>query len=280
MTCAGLFFGIRLLAVSLPFASASGATIVADAFDYPTGIVAGRNGGTGFSTAYSGSGQVNAGSLQYVDPAGLLLGTTGNRVSTTTSGGGMFRTISTANRPPGLIDGSGMFGANGTTVYLGFLVRLDSGNVTAFGDYGGISLFAGSSEQIFFGDPGFEGTRRFWGVDAQEGSLAVQESTVPVDGTVRLLIGRIDFGPGAETVRFYVDPPLSGEPAIPTLGPFAIHDMRFNRIRIQAGGAGRYSFDEVVVATTYTEVVPEPSAALLALTGALALAAGRRRAGS
>jgi hypothetical protein len=246
-------------------------SIASDPFDYPVGSINGRNGGSGFSQPYSGNGQVNAGSLLYTD-----LPTTGNHVSTTTNGNGMFRLFSTVGRPIGMLDGSGKFGADGSSVYISFLERLDSGVVTAFGDYGGISFFNGATENLFFGDLGFDGFHKFWGVDPQEGSAAVKESGVLVDSTIRLLIGRIDFASGSETIRFYVDPPLGAEPSTPAIGPFLMHDFRFDRIRIQSGGNGLYSFDEVSIGTTYANVVPEPTAyGLLGVSSLLCFATWR-----
>src|SRR4030095_4082659 len=251
------------------------ATIVSDQFVYPAGPISGQNGGHGWGSAYTGNGQINAGSLPYLDPVGELYSTAGNRVSTITDGNGMFRIIALANQPPNLLDPTGRLGADGTRVYIGFLVRLDSGIVTAFGDYGGISLFDATSEQLFFGVLGFQGTHIFWGVDPQEGSAAVRDSSTQVSAVIRLLVGRIDFNLGSETVRFYVDPPLHEEPATPTVGPFTMHDFRFTRIRIQSGGNGRYSFDELKVATTYSEAVPEPCTATL-VSGAFLLLSLKR----
>jgi hypothetical protein len=136
------------------------ATIVSDQFVYPVGAISGQNGGYGWGTAYGGNGLVNAGSLPYLDPLGGLYVTAGNRVSTNTNGSGMFRSIDLANQPPNLLDPTGRLGADGSSVYIGFLVRLDSGTVTAFGDYRGISFFNGASEQLFFGDLGFQGSSR------------------------------------------------------------------------------------------------------------------------
>jgi hypothetical protein len=243
--------------------------IVSDSFDYPLGPILGRNGGTGFASGYSGNGQILAPSLNYTDSGGRVFAASGNHVATNTNGTGMFRTISTAGRPPGMLDGSGKFGADGSRVYIGFLERLDSGIVTSYGDYGGVSFFNGATEHLFFGDLGWFGTHTFWGVDPQEGASAVRESNVSVSSTVRLLIGRIDFAPGAETVRFYLDPPLDAEPATPTIGPFTMHDFRFDSIRIQSGGNGLYSFDELRVGTAYAEVAPEPSIAALAAVSSL-----------
>ena len=256
----------------------SGAVMIAsDGFDYPLGAIAGRNGGSGFSAPYTGNGQINDDSLHYTDSGGRPLPEVGRHVSTNTNGNGMFRTLSTVGRPAGMLDGTGKFGADGSTVYVGFLERLDSGVVNNFGDYCGLSFFNGVTEELFFGDLGWAGTHTFWGVDPQRGEGAVRESTVPVNSTVRLLIGRIDFALGLETVRFYVDPPLNAEPATATLGPFTMHDFRFDQIRIQGGGAGRYSFDGVALGTTYSDVTPEPS--VLALLGAASLLVFRRQRG-
>jgi hypothetical protein len=230
--------------------------IATEGYEYPAGAISGQSGGSGFSSAWAGNGAVDQESLGYVDTTEAALQSAGNRVSTTVPGSGMFRTLTTAGLQPGLVDGTGGFGADGSTIYIAFLARLDSGVVTSFGDYGGISLFYRMTEQVFIGDPGFAGDRIRWAVDPQQGSGAVRESTVPVDSTVRLLVARIDFKPGFETVRLYVDPPLDGEPATPAAGPFEMHDTRFNRIRVQAGGNGRYSFDELRLGTTYADVVP------------------------
>ena len=94
----------------------------------------------------------------------------------------------------------GKFGADGDVIYIAFLARLETGANTSFG---GFSLFDDSFEQLFIGDT-FGGVN--WGIS---GGL----SAAPIDGSTRLLVARIDFAAGAETIRFYVDPPLAGEPA-------------------------------------------------------------------
>jgi hypothetical protein len=248
---------------------ASGAIVLSEDFTYPTGVIAGRDGGIGWSAGFIGNGAVISGNLEYRDALGVSYPSSGNHVATITNGNGMFRGIDLAAQP-GLADASGKWGADGTTIYLGFLMHLEFGFIGAFGDYGGVSFFDGNIEHLFFGDLGFDGFHVFWGIDPQQGSAAVRESTVPVDFTVRLLVARIDFKAGAESVRLYVDPVLDQEPAVATVGPFEMHDFRFTRLRIQGGGNGRYGFDELRLGTSYADVVPEPSSASFTIFGALA----------
>ena len=208
------YLSICLLAVFFALCERGSCALIAlDHFSYSTGAVSGLNGGSGFAGVYTGTGQINSGNLLYTDPDGVTYKTSGSHISTTTNGTGMFRVLNTSGRPAGMLDSNSLFGANGSRVYLGFLVRLDSGTVNAYGDYGGISLFLGSTEELFIGDLGWEGTHNFWGIDPQTGSsTGVFDSTVPVSSTVHLLVARIDFASGNETIRFMWIPPWAPSP--------------------------------------------------------------------
>ena len=250
-----LLSGVLLLVSALAPRQGNSEPIASDSFDYPEGPIYRSYGGKGFASSYGGNGQVKEGSLSYSDARGKILESTGNHVTTSPNVNGMLRVFSVKDRPAGMLDPQDKLCADGTRVYLAFLVRLDSGTVDNFGDYGGVSLFEDGTEQLFIGDPGFDGSKIFWAVDPQEGAEGVQSSKVRVDSTVRLLVTRIDFAFTGATVRFYVDPPLDAEPADPAVKPFTMPDFRFDRIRIQSGGHGIYSFDELSIGTTYSDVV-------------------------
>ncbi len=217
--------------------------------------MAGSEGGEGFAQPFTGNGEADDGSLTYKDENGRKLATSGNHIFTTTNGEGLYRRLKTKDRPAGMLDAHGKFGAGNSHVYVAFLVSLETGSVNSFGDYGGLSLFNSRSEELFIGDPGFDGSNTFWGIDPHEGPEKVQSSGIAVDSTVRLLVTRIDFAAAGATVRLYIDPDLSAEPQKATVGPIDMHSFRFDRIRIQGGGNGSYSFDELALGTEYKDVV-------------------------
>jgi hypothetical protein len=261
----GIWFA--LLIALFPVVAAQAESIGFEPFDYPTGFATG-NGGQGFNGPWSATLNVQPGSLAYTDGASNVLATSGNHFQTPGNSAGVFRTIDTASLPPALLSG-GRLGADGTSMYIRMLTNLASGSS---GGYGGLSLFDGATERFFMGDPGFA-TFLNWGVDLHGATAPrVFESPISVDSQTRLLVARIDFGAASETVRLYVDPPLSGEPATASVGPVTMANFNFDRIRLESGlgtggQGGQHRFDEIGLATTYAEVIPEPAAAVLLLVG-------------
>ena len=181
----------------MSFTTPAAPTVIAvDSFDYPAGAANGLNGGVGFSDAYSGTASISAGSLGYTDTNGANMPVAGNRFTTALSSS-VFRTLRTNDQPPGVLDANGKFGADGAVIYISFLARLETGTSASFG---GFSLFNDGGEPLFIGDPGFS-TYFNWGIDL---GGDVRPSTVPVTNTTRLLVTRIDFAPGSETIRLYI----------------------------------------------------------------------------
>lgn len=226
--------------------------IAAESFVYPVGSIVGRDGGVGFRGAYTGGGFAISNSLTYTDTNGAALPTAGGRYVTLPNPyQPAFRDFETNGQPAGVLD-AGKFGAPDSIIYVGFLVRLDS-PTNAFLGFGGVSLFDGVAERVFFGDCGFAGQLN-WGVDRQLGSNNVRLSSVPVNSSTHLLVGRIDFGVEAATVRLYVDPPLNREPATASVTPFATPPFRFTTLRVASSPDG-FSFDEIKLGTSYDDVV-------------------------
>jgi MYXO-CTERM domain-containing protein len=97
-----------------------------------------------------------------------------------------------------------------------------------------------------------------------------------------LLVYKIEFGAGTTTgnerVSLFVNPALGTEPATASASALDVGSFIFDRIRIQAGNGDSGSVDEIRFGTTYADVVPEPSAALMAALGVFSLVLRRRRA--
>ena len=145
-----LFSAAVFAAVSVSALSpAHSALLFTENFNYTVGSnLAGQNGGSGFSGAWSGGNSTIV--------AGL--GGTGNAVQIGSS---------IASRSL-----SSTFSTSGNTFYISYLM-----NVSNFsgGNYTGISLWNGGSEEMFFGIP--YGTGNF-GFDAHAGNGAADIKTV------------------------------------------------------------------------------------------------------
>lgn len=181
------------------------------------------------------------------------------------------------------------FGADGTTVYLSFLAQATNSGSRFLG----LSLFSGSpgttgTEQLFVGKLNGFGT---FGITSGSGSA----NTSAPSATLSLLVARIDFVTGPDTVTLYVNPTVGApEPAASTtLTGFSIGTFDYLRLAAGAGNStGATStvtgtLDELRIGNTFASVTPaaapEPSQfAAFAVgifgLGALTLRAKRRTA--
>jgi len=241
---------------------ASAVLTASDQFTDTDTTLNGNTGGTGWNGVWRGnttSTNVSPTSLAY---GGAAVPTVGGSVNVLDNNSGHFRTLSAG------------LGTDGTTIYLSYLAQSSSG-----GGYAGISLFNGSdSDEVFFtGKPTGYTNFGFFRTD----SPAAVTSTSPVT-TLSLLIYKIEFGAGTTTgnerVSLFVNPALGTEPATASASALDVGSFIFDRIRIQAGNGDSGSVDEIRFGTTYADVVPEPSAALMAALGVFSLVLRRRRA--
>jgi hypothetical protein len=223
--------------------------ILSESFEYPVGAI---------PAPYAGGGQIQSGSLQFQDSNGKTMSARGNHFTTSANPiQGAYLPLNTNGIPPGFLDANGQYGTDGSVIYIAFLASLASGDNQGFG---GISLFdrEGYTDPLFIGDPNLDpptdATR--WGMDLVSGETEVYQGPYPVDGITRLIVARINFMPGDEMVRLYLDPPLNAEPTTPTLGPVSRPDFRFDSIRIQSGYfQGTHNFDEIKIGFTWKDVV-------------------------
>jgi hypothetical protein len=247
-----------LLIAAIP-ASLQAGLLIDEGFAYSAGSLAGDNGGTGWSDAWSasssGSATVAAPGLTYVDGRWSLV-TRGGKASLPGSHYGDFRT-------PTSVPTSG-------TMYLSFLADRPS-----FGDppnYLGVSLFSGDTEQMIIGAGNSEPEVNHWFIEQNTTGNTYTASEAP-GATPTLLVARIDFGASTDAVSLYVNPSLTAEPGTPSASA-TFNAFSWDRVRIQSGVAG--DIDEIRIGTTYADVVPsipEPNVVILLVTGLIGIMA-------
>lgn len=178
--------------------------------------------------------------------------------------------------PQAARDLSSPIGADGTTVWLSFVAKPTvSSSWFAFG------LAGATSGNWFTGAYTIGNVGGKWGI----GSVA---SSVNIDtNQPTLLVARIDFAAGNDTVQLFINPSLTNTPTVANATDSSVNingGSPFTQILLGGwywGTDGVY-YDEVHLGTTFFDalnVVPEPSTVLLLVLGGglIARAARRRR---
>jgi hypothetical protein len=234
--------------------------LAVESFDTAAGLLTGRDGGVGFSDAWTGSHEVQAQSVTWAR-AGRALTTSGGKLRAT--GGSATRTFDTRNVGP-LSDTAGKLGAPGRPLWLTFLAHAPTG--ISQGQFAGLQLFDDGNELRFIGAPFFEAgvAERLphWGVD-QPGLQTPVYTDVDVR-TASLLVVKLEVGvtgePDAGTQRvgvvsLWVNPGVESEaalgaPDVRLVGP----DFRFNRVRV--AGFSDFLVDELRLADGFAAALP------------------------
>ena len=244
---------------------AHAALIATEQFSYTAGAIAGKNGGSGFTSVWRGGGTVDAVGQTY---PGLA-----------TDGGGY---VSDGNNGANFRDLGSTYGADGTTIFVSLLISAQPGFSTTNPDYAGFSFFDGgdarANERFYLGQTFRQGVYGFVR-DGDSDNL----SSASVSTASSLLVLEINFLAGPDNVSLYINPTtgLAAPDGTPTIA--SVTSFNFDRIRIQSGfNAAPFKFDEIRIGTTYADVspvpVPEPtSMILLGISGAALLARRRGR---
>jgi hypothetical protein len=266
--------GSLFLLVVLFTLSARAQLISSENFQYTTGNITGKNGGTGWSGPWFNS-PLNS-TDNKIDTLGLSMNPQvpgiGNKNYQIGSDVRNFRYMDTTSAwlAPLLVNGTygKTFGKDSTTIWIGFLISCSSYPVTA---YGGLHLMDGVGDVSL--DPfGFKQQhQRFqFGRDNTHNNYIMARVTnglpggatwqghVLCDKQVRLLVHRIDFHSGPEEAWMWVDPPAGVTPDTSTADLHAtnITDFRFNAVNIGSGSSAKFYFDEMYIGTTFQSVIP------------------------
>ncbi|MEM1450357.1 MAG: hypothetical protein AAGI22_14670 [Planctomycetota bacterium] len=246
-----LLLPIGLVATSIT-ATAQVTPVCTETFEYPApGLFHAQTGGTGWSNAWWVDGAMND-DLQVMDntmtPAFPLSDGVGGHAGQVVTWGSGYRQIDLAAHPDLLDVGTNMWGRDGATIWVSFSTVRFAG---ASGEhYGGLSLWkAGQAqpEAIFLGSAWNDDQ---WGYD-DEGPVGLpSESVAGSDDSVPArLVYRIDFLPGEERIRLWIDPAVPYPTTTPDLDGMIV-DLRFDEIRISTGGnnGDLFFFDAIEIA--------------------------------
>ncbi|MES2924246.1 MAG: GDSL-type esterase/lipase family protein [Verrucomicrobiota bacterium] len=227
--------GLTAIALFSAAGSASSAQLAYDGFDYAAGSsLTGKTGPVGFIAAYSAFGaglNVTSPGLTYT---GLTV--TGNKLNIAGTNTGVYGGLT--NSPETV----------GSTIYFSYLMQVTSGI-----GYAGVSLFQGATETLYTGNRN-DGFSNFLGIDPKGGTAVNSTSS---SANLSLLVYRVDFAASSATIRLYVNPPLSAEPAIASAVVTKTSALTYDRIRIASNG-NTGSIDEFRLGQTFADVAGTP----------------------
>jgi len=210
-----------------------------EGFSYTAGVgaLAAKSGGTNWSGAWDGgANDINATGLTYTS-GGTLTAAGGKGVFVNNAGS--FRNVSASAQPDG-------------TYWISFLAR----STIPGTNWGGLSLFNGGAEQLFFGQ---RSSATNWGVERSGGAGA---TTAVGTGTVSFIVAKIVLKAGTDDVYLWANPSLASTPSDGTATQLlGLATFTFDRIRIQHGlGTGQtLEVDEVRIGQSYADVAPTGS---------------------
>jgi len=239
------------------------AQLVEEGFAYPiNATLDGQSGGSGWSGAWShvvgtpGQGTFEEG-LSYSSGVLSLPEAGAQRLRIAIAAfidQGIERAVDSAAAPPALVTGSGLLGANGSTLWLAFLGH--SGSPGLIDDARcGLSLYAGAQERLFIGRDGQSIDWRLEGVAGGPivGSTGI--SAVPP----ALCVVRMDFSGGSGQAWLWIDPALDSEPLTASADASVVTNaLSFDVVRAHSRWANSWNLDELRIAANFFEAVGNP----------------------
>lgn len=219
-----------------------------ESFNYSPGDLAGQNGGTGWSNAWTQETGYNGDHAVIAPPTPWRGGVT----ELTSTGGGLELAANGSADYDDIRSMLGSIGGNGAgTVYLSFVAQVT--NTT----WGGIELAQDGTTELFLGSC-WEGANWGWGTRA-----APEVASTISPKVYSLLIYRFDFSATNTAIRLYVNPAtLSSEPGSATISgsepkPFTFDQLRLVTHGFLGSGAGPDGvMDEIRIGGSWASVTP------------------------
>ena len=253
--------------------AASAALTVYDGFAYgaSSGDLTGKNGGTGFSGAYTDSGN----STIYTT-TGLTYGTleTAGGTSLTADGG----TATTLNF-------RGFTAISSGETWISFLAQRNGAASTT--TFAGLSFYnstgiAAADSEFSISNAGTGGTWRLFDNNNGGATTAVSTGITIASDTSYLLVAKIAWGAGAggtETISLFVNPTLGLTPVTAQASRDINMATNIDKVRIAGASGVNYTFDEIRIGDSFVSVtpIPEASTSTALLLGLASLAFRRRR---
>lgn len=230
---------LSLLFSCLTTAAAAQVTPFAtETFEYPVpGVFHAMAGGTGWSNAWFVNGAANDDLVMFdntIMPSFPLSDGIGGHVGQANQFGGAFRQLDLAANPELVDPAVNMLGADGNTIWVSFSSQFFQGQPQEH--YGGLSLWKAGAidpEALFLGSPW---NSMGWGIDDEGGNGAIEVVAAGTDDSVATrLVYRLDFVPGMDRCRMYVNP-ATPYPTGPADLDEMVADLRFDEIRLSSGG--------------------------------------------
>jgi hypothetical protein len=248
------------VAATLALFSAGSASAALTAYDgftgYPAGDLTGNNGGSGWSGAYTDTGNSTVIDATGLNRSGLM--TVPGSVRTNDGSG----TTALNFRNLGLIHGD-----DETETWISFLGRRNG--PTAINLFAGVSFYNTNGAGTADGEVSFASTTSgplVWRILDLGAAVSANTTAAITPDVTDLLVARIIWnvpdgtlaGTGDDAVYFYVNPALGGAPPTTTAADAGrnIAMANFDKIRIAGQNAVDYNFDEIRIGSTFADVTP------------------------
>jgi hypothetical protein len=253
-------FKTMFVATTIALVCAGSVNAALNAYDgftgYAAGDLTGSNGGSGWSGAYTDTGNSTITDATGLNRSGLMT----EAGSARTNDGSGATTLNFRNL-------SSIFGDDETETWISFLGRRNGPTVTNL--FAGVSFYNTNGAGTADGEVSFASTTSgtlVWRILDLGGAVSTNTTVGIASDVTDLLVAQIVWnvpdgtlaGTGDDAVYLYVNPALGGAPPATTAASAGrnVAMMNFDKMRIAGQNALDYNFDEIRIGSTFADVTP------------------------